>query len=273
MLQEGEAAESMLQQPCSSMLVVQPETYSVSDVPSRPAPDAPPAALRAFHEAEARSIRFCRDCKTIVLRISYRSNSDKPTPLTVHYTALFQLQKEINEALPEFHEMILGLQKKDAATTLASSVTDSKALQEDAIQARKELLVRFTRYDQLAKKIRTLRPIVDKHESSTQQRLQQSIHARATMFLQKNMFPLQSLPSLDEAAQRKQKDAESAKHQAAQGGAEQAEQVRILTEQETLLSNYLASAVKARNLDDVTALKANRDEIRAEIARLQSMAL
>ena len=87
------------------------------------------------------------------------------------------------------------------------------------------------------------------------------------------MFPLQSLPSLDEAAQRKQKEAESAKRQAAQGGAEQAEQVRILTEQETLLSNYLASAVKARNLDDVTALKANRDEIRAEIARLQSMAL
>lgn len=263
-----EQPESSPHQPCSSLLVVEPETYRVSDLPERPGPDATLSEIRHYKESQSRTIRFCRDCKVVLLRISYRSCSEKTIPLTLHYQALCQLQKEIDEALPEFHEMILGLQKKDANTTLASSLQDSRALQADAAQARKELLARFTRYDQLAKRIRSLPAAVDKRASTTQQRLQQAISNRATLFLQKNMFPLQNLPSLD-AAQKgtnnSSKNTNTSKHSDAV-----AEQIRVLTEQETLLGEYLAAAVKARNLDDVNALKANRAEIRAEIARIHS---
>lgn len=255
------------QPPCSSLLVVEPDTYRVKNLPARPGPEAPVPVLRAYKEATSRAIRFCRDCKVVLLRISYRSNTAQQTSFTNHYDALVHLQKEINEALPEFHEMILGLQKKDVTATLASSLHDSRALQADAAQARKELLVHFTRFDQLAKKIRTLKPLVEQQESITQQRLQHAIYTKATMFLQKNMFPLQSLPDTNRSSRSKTQDKKSEPFGA------NADQIRILTEQDALLRDYLTAATKARNLDDVSALKANREEIRAEIARLKSISL
>ncbi|KAI3629244.1 hypothetical protein CBS9595_000316 [Malassezia furfur] len=266
----GDAAPAESHEPCSARLVVEPDTYAVHPLPPRPPPDAPAAEVRHYAQAEDRTIRFCRDCHAVLLRISYRSSSHAPQPLLTHYRALQQLQREINEALPEFHEMLLGLQKKDANATLASSMQDSRTLQADAAQARKELLVRFTRYDQLARKLRTLPPTVDRQPSAAQERLQLAIYTRATLFLQKHMFPLQSLPNLD--AQR----TERAQPPPATGATEPAapdNALAVLAEQEALLSAYLAEAVKARNLDDVQTLRANRDEVRAEIARMRAHAM
>ncbi|WFD25048.1 hypothetical protein MNAN1_000010 [Malassezia nana] len=50
------------------------------------------------------------------------------------------------------------------------------------------------------------------------------------------------------------------------------EQLRVLREQDMLLDQYLAAAKKARNLDDISSLKRNQEEIRLEIERIQKSA-
>ena len=47
------------------------------------------------------------------------------------------------------------------------------------------------------------------------------------------------------------------------------EQLHALKVQDTLLSEYMESAQKLRNLDDMASLRQSQEEIRAEIARLQ----
>ena len=64
---------------------------------------------------------------------------------------------------------------------------DSHALQANAFQARKDLLARFSQFEQLARKIESMPPIVDGVTSATQKRLQQAIFARASLFLQRNV--------------------------------------------------------------------------------------
>lgn len=104
---------------------------------------------------------------------------------------LRSLEGEIIESLPDFHEMFLGL--KCVACHLTSRNMDLKdssgnrALQADMVQARKELLARFTRYEQLAKQIMDLPPLVDGLKSPTQKRLHEAILARANLFLRKHV--------------------------------------------------------------------------------------
>ena len=45
-------------------------------------------------------------------------------PYVKLYEALVSLQKEIEQSLPEFQEMILGLQKHDAAAALGTADQD-----------------------------------------------------------------------------------------------------------------------------------------------------
>lgn len=156
---------------------------------------------------------------------------------------------------------------------LASTLRDNCALQADAIQARKDLLARFSQFDQLARKIERLPPTVHGLVSPTQKRLQQAIFSRATIYLQRNvcilsltilqMFPLQSLP-----VARKEKSKSSPSTSATNLPLEAQQQINVLSEQEALLSSYLEAAKKARNLDDVLSLKQSQDEIRAEIEQI-----
>jgi len=148
--------------------------------------------------------------------------------------------------------------------------SDNRALQADMIQARKELLVKFTRYDQLAKQILDLPPIVDGLRCPTQKRLQEAILARANLFLRKHVryisthvqtFPIETLPSVTDKAGKNDRGRYT--HPVVQ------EQLRILREQDTLLEQYLEAARKARNLDDVASLQHNQEEIRQEIERVQ----
>lgn len=148
--------------------------------------------------------------------------------------------------------------------------SNNRALQADTMQARKELLTSFSRYDQLAKQIVNLAPIVDGRRCSTQKRLQEAVFARANMFLRKHVRPIfsliqtfasESLPSVKDKADKK----EGHNHVRA----EVQEQLRILKEQDILLYQYLEAAKKARNLDDVASLKHNQEEIRQEIKRIQ----
>ena len=90
--------------------------------------------------------------------------------------AFVLLEKEIEEALPAFQELLLNLSNDERPAPEASS-------------ARKRLLEAFAQYDALAKRMRKL-PCPGGLGSS-QDRVQQAILLRATNFLQKNMFPLQ----------------------------------------------------------------------------------
>lgn len=256
-----QAAEAPRAQRCSTLVLAEPRTHLVSDLPSEVRPEQ-----RKEHDRLARhAFRICAECRDVLLRLQYASRVAEPSALvtmyhvrrrargTAHPQTLVALQKEIEAALPDFHEMVLGLQKSDTAATLASSIDDSRTLQHDAAQARKELLVRFARYDQLAKQIYTL-------HTDTAQPLQKAIYARATLFLQKHMFPLQSIP------RRPAQEPEQGKQNVALHG-----QVSVLQEQETLLSEYLATAVRTRNLEDAASLRESLEEVRAEIRRLNGM--
>lgn len=128
------------------------------------------------------------------------------------YEGLSILQKEIEQSLPEFQEMVLGLQKQDAAAALgtvaepgedilspsrsdsstlaASSLAALKAknkntlaLQRDAAQARKQLLANFANYDLIAKKIRNL----DDQGNASLARIKLAIWTKANLFLQQNV--------------------------------------------------------------------------------------
>lgn len=132
-------------------------------------------------------------------------------PYLKHYDTLMSLQREIEQSLPEFQEMVLGLQKQDATAALGTSndeVNDpleppssamsahaiaaakaknrtALALQRDAAQARKQLLANFANYDLVAKKIRNL----DDGGNASLSRLKFAIWTRANMFLQSNVSP------------------------------------------------------------------------------------
>lgn len=185
MLQAGVTARDS---PCSSLCNVDPNTLIIRDLPPLTHRGLSPEAAREYDELELHAFRICFDCHTTLMRAQYRTECRTPTPLVRLYTALVSLQKKIEEALPDFHEMILGLQyvvadrKNDATCTLASAMNDSIELQHDAAQARKNLLHQFAQYDKFAKQIRDLQ-----HQSNAEGQVQQAIYLRATLFLQKHV--------------------------------------------------------------------------------------
>ena len=77
------------------------------------------------------------------------------------------------------------------------------------------------------------------------------------------MLALQSVPSLQSRAPSDTSPAPAPDRTAV------AQQVRVLQEQDRLLTTYLVQAAESRSMDDIAALKANKNEVRSEIARLQ----
>lgn len=188
-----------LEAKCSGNVIADPITGRIEDVKE----GAPAPSKAAPVAAQSKGVRICRDCKTIVRKRQYMMD-DEPLPVFLKlYEALMRVQKEIEQSLPEFQEMVLGLQKQDQTAALGSSIRANIELQRDAVQARKQLLANFATYDELAKRIRAL-PVGDPSNpgaaassaggDAAQERIQQAIFTRANLFLQQNMLPLQSLP-------------------------------------------------------------------------------
>jgi rabenosyn-5 len=100
-------------------------------------------------------------------------------PLTHAEQALLDLEAEIDEDLPVFHELMLAL--SSAASASAPAITA------EASAARRRLLDAFAQYDALAKRLRAL----PAPPGGGQDRLQAAVLARASLFLQRKMFPLQ----------------------------------------------------------------------------------
>ena len=179
---------------CSGNIVADPISGRIEEVKEGAAASSKPGSS----SAASKGVRICLDCKSIVRKRQYMMD-DEPLPVFIKlYEALMRVQKEIEQSLPEFQEMVLGLQKQDQTAALGSSIRANIELQRDAVQARKQLLANFATYDELAKRIRAL-PVGDKTGApsvgdAAQERIQHAIFTRANLFLQQNMLPLQSLP-------------------------------------------------------------------------------
>lgn len=97
-----------------------------------------------------------------------------------------------------------------------------------------------------------------------------AILSRANLFLQKNMFPLQSLP--------KPKLPKSAKSSTSDDGpvidpdSAIAHALQPLLEQEALLESFVEEANAHRKFEDAKILKTNLQEIKTEIDRIMANA-
>lgn len=213
------------EQKCSTLMISEGKKGAVlKDLPRWDPRDG--GATFESLEAGRRGIRICKDCRETILHRQYMLDTDRTPAYVRLYDGLVSLQKDIEQSLPEFQEMVLGLQKQDAAAALGTAETinndilsvvhndassnaslaalkaknkNTLALQRDAAQARKQLLANFANYDLYAKRIRNL----DDEGNASLARIKAAIWTKANLFLQQNMFPLQSLPKMVEKKEKK----------------------------------------------------------------------
>jgi rabenosyn-5 len=94
---------------------------------------------------------------------------------------------------------------------------------------------------------------------------------RANLFLQKNMFPLQSIPK---TKIKKKTDTPKPGEPEEEGivladmDSELAHQLQPLLEQEALLESFVEEAKRSRKFEDMKTLRENLNEIRREIERI-----
>jgi rabenosyn-5 len=159
-----------------------------------------------------------------------------------------------------------------------------------ASSLRKQLLEAFSQYDAIAKRIKGLRT---SGTGSSQEKVQIAIANRATLFLQRNMFPLQvchfdcKLTSeakkyLQSLPKPRNKSTHSKNNSTntlslpsnlmdiSDQDAALAHTLQPLLEQEALLESFVEEANAQRKFEDAKTLKVNLKEIRVEIERLLS---
>ncbi|RPD66331.1 hypothetical protein L227DRAFT_492519 [Lentinus tigrinus ALCF2SS1-6] len=217
-------------------------------------PGKPQKRGEALPEEEKflKGVRICRECRPVLLRQQYRQEMEVVPLFSRLYDAFISLEKEIEDELPLFQEIIVTLSKHERPTPEASA-------------ARKRLLEAFAQYDALAKRIRKL-PCAP---GSSQDRIQGAIIIRANNFLQKHMFPLQSLPKPKKAAVSPSATSPAPpEDQIIDPDSEVARVLQPLLEQEALLETFVEEAKAHRKFEDVKTLKNNLREIRAEIERI-----
>ncbi|KAF7295361.1 FYVE-type domain-containing protein [Mycena indigotica] len=173
---------------CSILFVVDPKTREIEEVgegvdygvrkrkTSTVGGPIPPQEL-AEEEKFLRGVRICNQCRPVLLRQQYHQQATHVPTFVRLYDAFIALEKEIEDSLPQFQELILSLTHDSQPTKEASA-------------ARKRLLEAFAQYDAIAKWIRNLAA----PNGGSQERVQIAVMTRANLFLQKNMFPLQFLP-------------------------------------------------------------------------------
>jgi len=171
------------------------------------------------------------------------------------YNLLINIEKEIEDSLPQFQELLLSLNNDERPTAEASA-------------ARKRLVEAFAHYDTAAKRIRSL-PCV---RGSSQDRVQMAVLSRANLFLQKNMFPLQSLPKstrkTDSGSSTPSTPTLALNETTIDPDSELAHALQPLLEQEALLETFVQEATARRRFEDAQTLRENLKEIRGEIDRI-----
>ncbi|KDR81491.1 hypothetical protein GALMADRAFT_239465 [Galerina marginata CBS 339.88] len=207
-----------------------------------------------------KGVRVCRECRPILLKQQYYRQTRFVPPFVNLYENFISLEVDIEDSLPLFQELLLSLNHHDQPTKEASA-------------ARKRLLNSFAQYDKLSKRIRAL-PCPN-GPGSSQDRVQAAILTRANLFLQKNMFPLQSLPTPQPSSNvpAASKSSNSVNIAALSNisidiDSALAHSLQPLLEQESLLESFVAEAQMQRKFEDVKTLKSNLAEIRQEIERI-----
>ncbi|EJD02379.1 uncharacterized protein FOMMEDRAFT_168848 [Fomitiporia mediterranea MF3/22] len=258
--------------PCSLLFISDPKTGRIEEVTEGVDYGVKPRSRvnsmgskpkgETSEEKFLKGVRICKECKPVMLRQQYRQETKRTPTMNRLYEALIALESEIEEALPHFQELMLNL----------SNNADEVPTKE-ASAMRKHLLQCFSDYDAIAKRIRKI-PCPG-GPGSSQDRVQAAIQARANMFLQKNMFPLQSLPKPKKrsvSGAGANGDAASvttdAPSQVLDPDSELAQALQPLLEQEALLESFVEEATAHRKFEDARTLKANLAEIRAEIDRI-----
>ncbi|KAJ7739678.1 FYVE zinc finger-domain-containing protein [Mycena maculata] len=251
---------------CSVLFIVDPKTRNIEEVGEgvdygvRKRRTSSVGGAKELQEEAAeeekflRGVRICRECRPVLLRQQHhQQNMHVPTFVKLYETFVI-LEKEIEDSLPQFQELILTLNHDSQPNKEASA-------------ARKRLLEAFAQYDSLAKRIRNL--ATPNGRGSSQERVQIAVMTRANLFLQKNMFPLQSLPT--------PKNASAAARAAAipveddddgsyiDPSSATALALQPLLEQEALLETFVEEAKAQRKFEDAKTLRVNLGEIRAEI--------
>lgn len=245
------------------------ETQSLEDIlnGSGPGPASQPAPQHS-------SFRLCLDCKRIILRNHYmqsgQANDESQLPPYIRlYNQLTALETQIEQSLPEFQELVMGLQRnndkekeEEVLGLKASGPNTTLQLQRDAASARKQLLANFANYDLIAKRIRNL----DSTENPSLKRITSAIERKAAAFLQANMFPLQSIPK---PQPKQHKKSASTASTSTRTDAATIAQLEVLAEQRDQIASFLSRAQKERKLNDVPLLKRNLDELEKEMERVR----
>ncbi|CEQ39923.1 SPOSA6832_01500 [Sporobolomyces salmonicolor] len=241
---------------------------------------------------ERKKVRVCRDCLNTVLRQQLKTLPVRTPTWLKLYEVLVQLEKEIDEILPEFQELALGLQSPSHALSAAASPSASQAK-----ALRKRLLTNLASYDTLSKRLRALPLPASAPPNGSQDRLQRAIAARAGLWLGEKLALLRSLGSIEElgggagggggggGAGAKKDEGQNGKEQhrvrtlASLLAGEELERVQdkvgpeleasgklaVLLEQEALVRSYVDDAKSRRQFEDAASLQASLDELRAEI--------
>ncbi|CAA7267889.1 unnamed protein product [Cyclocybe aegerita] len=202
-----------------------------------------------------KGVRICQKCRPTLLRQQYEQQAHTIPPFVKLHETFISLEADIEEALPKFQELLMSLNHHDQPTKEASA-------------ARKRLLEAFAQYDKLSKTIRAL-PCPN-GAGSSQDRLQMAVMTRANLFLQKNMFPLQSLPTphSNRTVAKPNGTSVDASTLVPDMDAALAHALQPLLEQEALLESFVEEAQAQRKFEDVKSLKINLAEIRLEIEKL-----
>ncbi|KAJ6608615.1 FYVE zinc finger-domain-containing protein [Mycena sp. CBHHK59/15] len=245
---------------CSVLFVVDPKMRAVEEVGEgvdygvrRRRPSAAGAPSAAEEEKFLRGVRVCRECRPVLLRQQYQQQGMHVPTFVKLYEAFVILEKEIEDSLPQFQELILSLNHDSQPTKEASA-------------ARKRLLEAFAQYDALAKRIRSLP--TPGGRGSSQERVQIAVMTRANLFLQKNMFPLQSLPTPKQKAAAVVVDDNDVVAGLVDPSSAAARTLQPLLEQEALLEGFVEEAKAQRKFEDAKTLRINLGEIRTEIERV-----
>ncbi|KAG9225965.1 hypothetical protein CCMSSC00406_0006413 [Pleurotus cornucopiae] len=209
-------------------------------------------SLQDEEEKFLKGVRMCRTCRPILTRQQYQQETTHVPAFVRLYDMFITLEKEIEASLPQFEELLLSLTTDDHPT-------------KEAMAARKRLLEAFAQYDALSKRIRNLP--CPSGPGSSQDRVQMAVMTRANLFLQKHMFPLQTIP-------KKSKPSSSTPTPTRENGpaidpdSKLALALQPLLEQEALLESFIEEANAHRKFEDVKTLQANLKEIRSEIDRI-----
>lgn len=218
-----------------------------------------------------KGVRICRDCHAVVQRQQFTLESTSTPAFARLHKALIRVEQQIEESLPQFQEAFVNAK-------------DDTRGQRSATSTRKEMLEMFAEYDNIAKRIRALPAVA----GTSQDKLQNAVMTRASLFLQQNMFPLKRLAAASSSMPRQSSSQNSSASESTNepltpngvmGGPASgflafdqdsalAHSLQPLLEQEALLESYVDEAMQARKFEDAQTLKSNLDEIRAEIGRI-----